>query len=56
MGEEVAGGGLVLPIGRLGVDDDEPDGIEEEVAADDVDMMEDGDDSEEYWCVGAAAG
>jgi hypothetical protein len=56
MGEEVAGGGPVLPIGRLGVDADVPDGIEEEVAAGDVDMMEDGDSDggEEYRCVAVA--
>jgi hypothetical protein len=51
---EVAGGGPVLPIGRLGVDADVVGGIEEETAAGDVDMEEDGDGGEE--CGGCGGG
>jgi hypothetical protein len=43
-----------LPIGRLGVDADVVGGIEEETAAGDVDMEEDGDGGEE--CGGCGGG
>jgi hypothetical protein len=50
MDEEIAGGGPVLPIGRLGVNVDVPDSIEEEAAAGDVDMKD-----EKYRCVAVVA-